>query len=277
MMKKHQQNALPRQIFQKLFRLIKDWIVRALLAACLISSQTGQTQPVEALWEEGLRLEKRNEDAPALEYFMKILQHNPNHIGALCKASKLYSRIGGRSEIKSEKKEKVLKAKTLACEAIHIDSQNTDAHFQYIVALGLLSEMADNPKDKFENARIIKKEAETVLRGDSNYAAVYYVLGKWNDALSGLNWFEQFIGQTLLGGIPPGASYPEALRHFQHAIDLQPDCILFYYGMAKTLADHGQYDEALKKLEEALLLPILEPDDQKRKESCKQLVNQIKK
>ena len=274
-MKTHQHNSLP--FSQIHFRLLRGWAFGAWLGVWVISSQPLQAQPVETLWQEGIRLEKRNEDVPALEYFMKILQHNPDHLGALCKASRLYSRIGGRSEIQSEKKELMLKAKTLACEAIHTDNQSADAHFQYVLALGMLSELADNPKDKLESARIIKSEAETILRLDSNYAGVYYVLGKWNAALSGLNWFERFIGHTLLGGIPPGASYDEALRLFQHAIDLQPDCILFYYGLAKTLADHGQNEEAMKNLDKALLLPILEPDDQIRKERCKRLVTEITK
>ncbi len=280
-MKKNQHCTLSpsveRQGCQVLPRWLKTTVLIGCLGGCLGSPQVARTQPVETLWQEGVRLEKRNENAEALEYFIKILQHDPNHLGALCKASRLYSRIGGRPGIKSEKKENVLKAKTLACEAIQKDNNNTEAHFQYIVALGLLAEMADNTRDKLENARVIKKEAETVLSIDSNYAAVYYVLGKWNAALSGLNWLEQFIAQTLLGGIPGGASYPEALRDFQHAIDLQPDCILFYYGMAKTLADHNEHEEALKVLGEALLLPILEPDDQIRKENCNRLVKQIKK
>jgi tetratricopeptide (TPR) repeat protein len=280
-MKTHQHNSLPsfnaRPIYQIHFRWLKGWAFSAWLGLWVISSQPLQAQPVETLWLEGIRLEKRNEDVLALEYFMRILQSNPGHPGALCKASKLYSRLGGRSEIKSEKKEMMLKAKSLACEAIHTDNQNADAHFQYILALGMLSEIADNPKDKLESARIIKNEAEIILLLDSNNAGAYYVLGKWNAALSGLNWFERFIGQTLLGGIPPGASYAEALRLFQHAIDLQPGCILFYYGMAKTLADHGQNEEAMKNLEKALLLPMLEPDDQIRKEKCKRLVAQIRK
>lgn len=280
-MKTHRHNSLlpsiGRLIYQIHFRLMKGLVFSAWVGVWVISSLPMQAQSVETLWEEGIRLEKRNEDVPALEYFMKILQSNPAHLGALCKASKLYSRLGGRSEIKSEKKELMIKAKTLACEAIQTDNQNVDAHFQFILALGMLSEMADNPKDKLESARIIKNEAETILLLDSNNAGAYYVLGKWNAALSGLNWFERFIGQTLLGGIPPGASYTEALRLFQHAIDLQPGCILFYYGIAKTLADHGQNDEAMKNLEMALSLPNLEPDDQIRKENCKRLVTQIRK
>ena len=280
-MKTHPHNCLlsfkGRLISQIHCWLLKGWVFGAWLGVWMISSQALQAQPVETLWQEGIRLEKRNEDVPALEYFMKVLQINPAHLGALCKASKLYSRLGGRSEIKSEKKELMLKAKALACEAIHTDNQNADAHFQYLLALGMLSEIADNPKDKLESARIIRNEAETILLLDSNNAGAYYVLGKWNAALSGLNWFERFIGQTLLGGIPPGASYTEALRLFQHAIDLQPGCIMFYYGMAKTLADHGQNEDAMKNLEKALLLPILEPDDLIRKEKCKRLISQIRK
>src|SRR5258706_2162418 len=166
-MKTHQlkslQTSTGMHISQIHFQWANAWVFTVWVGVGMISSQTSQAQPVEDLWQEGVRLEKRNEDVQALEYFMKILEHNPAHPGALCKASKLYSRLGGRSKIRSEKKEMILKARTLASEAIHTDNQNPDAHFQYILALGLLSEMADNPKDKLESARIIKKEAETVL------------------------------------------------------------------------------------------------------------------
>src|SRR5258706_9544407 len=121
-MKTHQHNSLPsfnvRPISQIHFRLLKGWAFTAWLGLWVISPQPLPAQPVETLWQEGIRLEKRNEDVPALEYFMRILQSSPGHLGALCKASRLYSRLGGRSEIKSEKKEMMLKAKTLACEAI---------------------------------------------------------------------------------------------------------------------------------------------------------------
>ena len=125
-MKTHQHSSpssFGRYISQLHFRLLKSWALYTWLGVWMISSQTIQAQPVETLWQEGIRLEKRNEDVPALDYFMKILQNNPAHLGALCKASKLYSRLAGRSGIKSEKKEMMMKAKTLACEAIRTDKK----------------------------------------------------------------------------------------------------------------------------------------------------------
>ena len=235
---------------------------------CLASVPYVHCQSVQDIWNEGMRFEEKFQDAEALECFMKILARNPGHFGSLCQASKLSSRLGARTDNLSEKKKKVLFAKDLACRAMSADQLNADAHFHYMVALGLVAEMADNPVEKLENARIIKREAEVILRLDSNYAAVYYILCKWHAALSGLSWVERLIANTVLGGIPEGASYTESLLCFQRAINLRPDYILFYYGLSKTLAGHGQQEMALKTLEQALLLPALELDDEIRKEDC---------
>ena len=73
-MKKREPNALPPSIgipnSQIHFRLLKALAFKSWLGICLLSSQTGQAQPTETLWKEGVRLEKRNEDGPA--FFKKF-------------------------------------------------------------------------------------------------------------------------------------------------------------------------------------------------------------
>ena len=243
---------------------------------CLTSALNAYCQSAQDLWNEGMRFEEKFQDAEALRCFMKILERYPGHSGALCHASKLSAQLGGRLDNLMEKKKKVMFAKDLACRAMAADQLNADAHFHYIVALGLMAEMADSPVEKLENARIIKREAEFILRLDSNYAGVYYILGKWHAAISGLRWVDRLIIKALLGGLPEGASYNESILSFQRAVRLRPDYILFYYGLSKALADHGQNEVALKTLEQALLLPSLEPDDEIRKENCKRLIHLLK-
>ncbi len=233
-------------------------------------------QGVDSLWRSAEAYEARYDDELALECVLKVLDITPDNGEALIEASRLYSRLGGREQDEEEKKEKVMTAKSLALRAIALDTNRVEAHFQLIVALGMLSEMAKNPGEKLEHARLIRQECARVLRRDCDHAGTHYIMGKWHHGLSRLSWFERLIVEAIFGGVPAEASSSEAYRFFKRAIDLQPDYILFRYGLATMLADTGRPEEAIEVLEQALLLPDAEPDDAIRKANCRRLLNRVR-
>jgi regulator of microtubule dynamics protein 3 len=250
-------------------------IVRGMIFLISLSPLNSLATEHDSLRIKASYFENRFDDPRALSFYRKILLRNPNDVDALIKTSRLYARIGGRKLKGASKKEDIRKAELYALRSIELAPHNVEARFNYIIAMGLLSEMAANPRAKLENARIIKRESDLVLALQPNHAGVHYVLGKWHQSISALSWMERLACDALFGGVPEGASSQEAMRNFERAIELYPDFILFHIGLAKFLAEQKRHAESVDVLKRALSMRELEPDDIIRKENCRRLLFEL--
>ena len=260
---------------QKLILLFN--VVRSLVVLISLTSHISHAaiQPFDSLWMKAAAFENHFDDARALTCYLTILEKEPTNVEAMVKASRLYSRIGGRKPKGALKRQDIQNARALAFEAMKFSPMHVEARFQYIISMGLLAESAESPREKLENAKIIKREADIVLSLDSNHAGIYYVLGKWHQSISSLTWIERIACDALFGGVPDGASYAEAYKNLERAIELKPDFILFRFGLAKLYHHQGRYPEAIQTLHAAIRLPERDPDDVTRKENCKKLLLEI--
>jgi regulator of microtubule dynamics protein 3 len=206
---------------------------------------------------------------------INVLETNPDDLQLLLSASKLAGQLGGRVNKGNCRDKYIIAAKRFALTAIKQDPTNVDAHFYFIISLGLASENASSSKERLQNAKVIKKEADLILSLDPDHAGTYYVLGKWHEGLSRLTTLEKIVCNTFLGGVPEGASYANALRCFQRAIQLQPDFILFHYGLAHAFESAGDTPSALRVLRKAICLPARESDDIVRKNNCITLLKKL--
>lgn len=234
-----------------------------------------QGQSSEKLLEEGIALEKTFKVQEALSKFEQILSSDPNHPEALWRASRMYSNMGGHLKDKSKKAENYLKAQTYAQRAIIINPSLVNARFSLIISLGLQAEIASNPREKIRDAKSIRQEAEQIVKLDSTFVPVYFVLGKWHYELARLNWLEQMACDFFFGGLPEDVSMEKAIANFKKASHLDPDNILFLYGEASVYHYQQQFDLAKVTLERALALSPREPDDILRKEKCKALYEEL--
>lgn len=230
-------------------------------------------------FNEGLTYEKQFKVEAALEKFELAIKANPNDGEAYMHASRMLSNIGGRlpKSSRSKKQEYYEKAKLYADKSIELMPRNPEAHLANIIALGLLSEIAINPHEKVRDARNIHQEAIKILDIDSTYAEAYFVLGKWQYELSGLNWMELMACKIFFGGFPEEISYEAAHRYFTKAIQYRTNSILFLYGLASSLHKLGENEKAIQTLTKALALPPAEPDDLLRKTRCETLLKEITK
>lgn len=214
----------------------------------------------------------------SIEYAVVLskLKTSPNDVELLLQASGLEARFGGRMKSGKQKSMLLANARVHAMRAIAAAPSNVEAHFNFIIALGLLAESSCSPKGKLEFAKTIKAEADLILRLDSTHAGAYYVLAKWHEALSNISIAERIFCNMFFGGVPSGASMDRALMCYKRAIGLRPDFILFHYGLAHALASRGDNTAAAQLLHHAISLPISEPDDLLRKRNCVSLLNKIK-
>jgi tetratricopeptide (TPR) repeat protein len=252
-------------------------VARAVAFAGVICLTGGAySQTAQQFIDQGQFLEKRFEDQAAYEKYQKALLVDPNNTFAMVRSSRMLCNIGGRSTNKKLKKSLAQEAEHIALKVIRIDDKNTDAHLCYILSLGILSEMADGSREKLENAKIIKREADFILSLDPSYAPAYYILGKWHHALASLNAFERLACNLLFGGVPEGASMNLAIQNYEMAIQLWPDYILFYYSQAMSLHWLGDNQKTIIALEKAISLPPKDQEDPVRLEKCRTLLEKAK-
>lgn len=121
------------------------------------------------------------------------------------------------------------------------------------------------------------EKQKKIIELDSLYGEAYFVLGKWQLELSRLNWFELLACKLLFGGLPEEISKQAALEYFNKALSINPNSILYLFGQASAYADLGEKEKAVKVLQRALKLPLSEPDDEQRKERCRNLLNTLQK
>jgi tetratricopeptide (TPR) repeat protein len=73
--------------------------------------------------------------------------------------------------------------------------------------------------------------------------------------VSSLNVIERMAANTVLGGVPKGASYENAEQAFQKAIALEPSYVNHRLEYARLLKDLKKRSEARRELEKAVSLP----------------------
>lgn len=214
------------------------------------------------------------QEKPALDAYNQVLQEDPDNLSALWHSSLLYSRIGNRLDDEEQQKRYYNLAKDRAQQALNEDSTHTQANFVMAVAMGRMA-LIVGARERVAASRDIKKYAERALEADSSNAGAWHVLGRWNLEISDLNFAERLAANVLFGGIPEGASTEKAVEYIQKAIDLNPDLILYYYDLAKAYEQLGQEEEAIAACQQALAQPTRAPGDEKVKEDCRELVEDL--
>ena len=248
----------------------------AILSIIFLTSITTIRAQVDERMQKCIDHESRHDYASALACYRQVIDTGVPNSEATWRAARMMANIAGHSTDRSAKYKQAMEARDMARRAIQLDSKSKDARLAYIISMGLLSEAASSPREKLQNAKIIRSEADALLNMDSAYAPAHYILGKWHYELAKLNWIERLACNTLFGGLPGDVSFERSLRYLEKAIALQPDYILFHYAKACTLYETGKYGDAIRELELALSLPRQEPADKTRHEKCADLLARSK-
>jgi tetratricopeptide (TPR) repeat protein len=259
-----------------------NWVVRVkwqvVMMVCGCGWLPARGQSAEQLLADGIAAEKKYKVPEALAKYEATIAANPQLAEPWWRASRMLSNIGGHIDKKQadEKRSKYEQAKKYALKSIELNPRNPEARLAHIISMGLLAEMAGNPREKIRDAKIIREEAEATLALDSAFAPIYFVLGKWHYELAKLNWLEQMAVKLFFGGMPENVSMTRAIEYLRKASRLEPNTILYMYGEASVLDYEGKKAEAIALLDRAIKLPPKEPDDILRKDKCRELLKALR-
>ena len=220
------------------------------LAACgaLVGPlATGARTLEEAVADAAANLEE------ARKAYADALQITPGHVATLCKLSRVESELGETQKGDTQRltwSDAVAHAR----EAVRAAPDQAEPHVMLAVALGRQARR-EGPKTQLALSKEIKAETDLSLKIDPNIGRAWHVLAMWNVKISGLGGIGKMIANSVLGGVPKGASTANADQAFQKAIALEPFYINHRLEYGRFLKDEKRPDDARRELEKAIALP----------------------
>ena len=165
------------------------------------------------------------------------------------------------------------KALAYAQRAVTTDPQNATAHLALAICYGRLASLVDN-KTKLSYSKLLKSHAEKSIALNPSDDYAYHVLGAWHYEMASLNPILLGLAKIIYGNLPP-ASYDDATRNFQKAIQLNPQRVAHHVELGRTYAALNQTALAKAELKKGLALPNTEKDDPGSKERANLTLRQL--
>lgn len=160
--------------------------------------------------------------------------------------------------------------------AIRADSTKADGHYALAMVLGRLSRTKSS-KERVRYAKIIYDEAERAVEINPNHDNAHHVLGAWNAEVKRLSGFQRFFAKMLFGGgFMSRASWDEAVKHLERAVEINPQHIYHRLELAQVYIDIGRYASAREQLQVIATLPEVDVLDPQYKREAAALLEKIK-
>jgi Tfp pilus assembly protein PilF len=143
------------------------------------------------------------------------------------------------------------------------------------VALGRQA-LREGPKTKLAISREIKAETDRALALDPENGRAWHLLAMWNVKVAGLNAIERMAANTVLGGVPKGASTANAEAAFQKAIALEPAYVNHRLEYGRLLKELKRPADARRELEKAVsLAPTSSALDARYQSEARELLGKL--
>jgi tetratricopeptide (TPR) repeat protein len=183
---------------------------------------------------------------------------------------------GNADSLKNRRDSLYSVGRTYAERALRVDSTKADGHYVLSMVLGRLSRTKSS-KERVRYAKIIFDEATRAVEINPNHDNAHHVLGAWNAEVKRLSGIQRFFAKTLYGGgFMSKANWPDAVRHLERAIAINPAHIYHRLELAEVYVDLGRYSKAREQLQVIPTLPNYDVLDAQYKRDAAALLEDIK-
>jgi len=185
--------------------------------------------------------------------YLEALGDSASDLVVLCRLARTESEL---AELQKGDEQRRTRADAVghARAAIKAAPDSAAGHVWLAVALGRQA-LSEGPKAKLALSREIKSEVDRAIAIDPNVGRAWHVAGMWNVKLASLNAFERMAANAVLGGVPKGASFENAEKAFQRAIQLEPEYVNHRLEYGRLLHAMHRDADARRELEKAASLP----------------------
>lgn len=212
----------------------------------------------------------------ACDEYAEALKAEPGDFAVLHRLSRAESELGEDAQ-GEEQRRLVGSAVQHARDAVKAAPDSAQGHLALAVALGRQA-LKEGPKTRLSLSREIKSEVDRALAIDPSLGRAWHVRGIWNRKLASLNFIERAAANTVLGGVPKGASMDNAVADLKKAIALEPDYVNHHLELGRTWRMLKRNAEARRELERAIELPpTSSPRDPRYQAEARELLAKLGK
>lgn len=214
-----------------------------------IAARTVPSDPSPTLLA-ALEAERALDPLRALELFKEADRERPGEPFILQKIAKQYSDSIADLADRNAKRRHAEQAIAWSRRAAELAPDDAVIRLSIAISYGKLALFSDT-RTKVEVSRRVKEEAERAIALDPDYDWAYHVLGRWHMEAAAVGATARFFARLIYGGIP-AASFDEAARLFERAVELAPDNLAHRVELGIAYARLGRASEARRELERAL-------------------------
>lgn len=216
------------------------------------------------LVKQGDAYDAKYQPDEALRYYLPAEKLDPDNAALLVKIARqhVFRMTGLKS--KADKIASCRTALAYAERAVKLAPDECDPHLSVAICWGKLTPMLGS-REAVAASHIIKTEAETAVKLNPRNDYAWHMLGRWHQELADVGGVTRALALVVYGGLP-AASFEEAVRCFDRAIDLRPDRLIHHVELGRTYAAMGRKDDAVKCLRKGLAMPDTEKDDPETKQ-----------
>ena len=255
---------------------------RILAASLVVAALAGMAFPVIAAEEPAEDLARaeafyaNGQLTNARAALLEIVAAEPGRFRALYRLSRVESELGEDAS-GEDQRQLVAAAVEHARAAVQTAPDSAQGHLALAVALGRQA-LHEGAKTRLALSREVKAEVDRALAIDPGLGRAYHVRAAWNRKLASLSFIERAAANTVLGGVPRGASMDNAVRDFQKAVELEPDYVNHRLELGRTFMQLKRRAEAREQLERAIALPpTSSPRDTRYQQEARELLRKLPK
>jgi tetratricopeptide (TPR) repeat protein len=188
-------------------------------------------------------------DAEALQHYEAAIAADPKSYDALWKASRTVVDLAEFEKDATKRQQWYKSGELYARRAVEANPNDAEGHFNLARALGRVA-LTLGKGDRVKYAGDVRAHALEALKFNPNHAGALHVMGRWNAEIMRLSGFSRFMAKNFLGGKVFGsASWAEARRYMEKAVEVDPDRLTHHLDLGEIYADMGVKDKAREQLE----------------------------
>ncbi|MEO6742319.1 MAG: hypothetical protein ABIP20_18905 [Chthoniobacteraceae bacterium] len=243
-------------------------------AAVLLFANTGSgADSADELIRNGDGFSAKFQSAEALKCFLPAEKLDPNNARLLVRIAQQYRHLMSDATNRLEKTKLGTVAIVYALRAAAIAPNDPEAQLAVGISYGKMTPLLSS-KDQFANSPLIKAAADKAISLDPTNDLAWQVLGRWYLAVADVGSFKRAMAKVAYGSLPT-ATYADAVRCFEKAIQLKPDRLMHHIELGRTYKQMDRDADARKSIMKGLALPNTEKDDPETKASGREILKKL--